>query len=30
MREENGANALTVAIDEIKNNIVKIEPDNKD
>ncbi len=29
-RVENGANALTVAIDEIKNNIVKIEPDNKD
>lgn len=29
-RVENGVNALTVAIDEIKNNIVKIEPDNKD
>lgn len=28
-RVEEGANALTVAIDEIKNNIVKIEPDNK-
>ena len=29
-RVENGVNPLTVAIDEIKNNIVKIEPDNKD
>lgn len=29
-RVENGVNALTVAIDEIKNSIVKIEPDNKD
>lgn len=29
-RVENGANALTVAIEEIKDNLVKIEPDNKD
>lgn len=29
-RVENGVNALTVAIDEIKDGIVKIEPDNKD
>ena len=29
-RVESGANALTIAIDEIKNNLVKIEPDNKD
>lgn len=29
-RVENGANALTIAIEEIKENLVKIEPDNKD
>lgn len=29
-RVENGTNPLTVAIDEIKNNYVKIEPDNRD
>lgn len=29
-RVENGANALTVAIDEIKDNYVKIESDNRD
>ena len=29
-RVENGVNALTIAIDEIKNNYVKIEPDNRD
>ena len=29
-RVENGANALTIAIEEIKENLVKIEPDNRD
>ena len=29
-RVENGANPLTIAIEEIKENLVKIEPDNKD
>ncbi len=29
-RVENGANALTIAIEEIKENLVKIVPDNKD
>ncbi len=29
-RVENGKNALTIAIDEIENRLVKVIPDNKD
>lgn len=29
-RVENGKNALTVAVDEIENKMVKVIPDNKD
>lgn len=29
-RVENGVNPLTIAVEEIKENLVKIEPDNKD
>ena len=29
-RVENGKNALTIAVDEIENKMVKVIPDNKD
>ena len=29
-RVENGVNPLTIAVEEIKENLVKIEPDNRD
>lgn len=29
-RVENGVNPLSIAVEEIKENLVKIEPDNKD